>query len=131
MGFAANLNRLCQAAGDKAEIVVRKTALELQSNMVEPSPVDEGRFKNNWVASIGAVDTTNTHEPDKTGAGAIARTVATLEQWTPGQTINLTNSMPYAKKLEEGSSTQAPSGVVRLAVQAYGEALRKAAAELK
>lgn len=131
MGFAANLNALCQRAGDKAELVVRKTALELQSNMVEPSPVDEGRFKNNWVASIGAVDTTNTHAPDKSGAGAIARTVAVLDQWTPGQTIWLVNSMPYAKKLEDGSSTQAPSGVVRLAVQACGDALAKAVSELK
>ena len=57
--------------------------------------------------------------------------MAVLDQWTPGQTINLTNSMPYAKKLEDGSSTQAPSGVVRLAVQAYGDALAKAVSELK
>lgn len=131
MGFAANLNALCARAGDKAELVVRKTALELQSMMVERSPVDTGRFKNNWQVGIGAVNTAANDGPDSTGAGSIGRTEVALATWKPGQTIFLSNSLAYAKRLEEGYSLQAPSGMVRLSVQAYGDALAKAIAESK
>lgn len=131
MGFAANLNALCQRAGDKAELVVRKTALELQSGMVEGSPVLSGRFKNNWQVGIGAVNTAANDAADATGAGAIARTAVKLGEWAPGQSIFLTNALPYAQRLETGWSKQAPSGVVRLTVQAYGAALAKAVSEMK
>jgi hypothetical protein len=131
MGFAADLQKLCERAGDKAELVVRRTALELQSGMVEASPVRSGRFKNNWQVGVGAINTSTNDAADKSGSGSIGRTQVALTTWKPGQTIFLSNSLAYAKKLEDGSSTQAPFGVVRLTVQAYGDALRKAIAESK
>lgn len=39
MSFAANLNKLCKRAKDKAHIVVRKTAFELQGMMIDMSPL--------------------------------------------------------------------------------------------
>ena len=51
MGFAADLKALCDKAGDKAEMVVRGAALELGGQMIDRSPVDTGRFKNNWELS--------------------------------------------------------------------------------
>lgn len=131
MGFAANLNALCQRAGDKAELVVRKTALELQSQMIERSPVDTGRFKGNWQAGIGGVNEAANDSADKSGAAALGRTQVALATWKPGMSIVLSNSLPYARPLEEGHSKQAPYGMVRLTVQAYGDALAKAVAELK
>ncbi len=131
MGFAEDLNKLCERAKEKAELVVRKTALELQSQMVERSPVDTGRFKNNWQCGIGVVNTGAGEGPDKSGMGSIGRTQTALEGWKPGQRIVLSNSLPYARRLEEGWSQQAPAGMVRLTVQAYGEALAKVVAELK
>ena len=55
MGFAADLNKLCERAGEKAALVVRRAALELQSGMIERSPVDTGRFKGNWQCGIGTI----------------------------------------------------------------------------
>lgn len=126
MGFAENLRRICERAGDKAELVVRKTALELQSGMVEMSPVDTGRFKGNWQCGVGGMVTAANDEPDKSGQGAIGRTNTVLQGWRPGQTIWLTNSLPYARRLENGWSGQAPAGMVRLTIQAYGDALKRA-----
>lgn len=131
MGFADGLNKMCARAGDKAQEVVRKTALELQAGMVEKSPVDTGRFKGNWQASIGVVNTATDGGEDKSGAAALGRTQAVLATWKPGQKIWLTNSLPYAKRLEYGWSDQAPGGMVRLTVQAYGDALAKAVESIK
>lgn len=137
MGFAADLAKLCAKAGDKAELVVRRTALELQAEMIERTPVDTGRAKGNWVASVGAMTGETSSREDKTplgrhdSAGAIKEAAGRLKAWTPGQTIWLVNNLVYARKLELGHSKQAPHGMVRLAVQNYAEAVRKATESIK
>lgn len=131
MGFAADLNKLCERAGEKAALVVRRAALELQSGMIERSPVDTGRFKGNWQCGIGTINTDTSQGEDKSGQGALGRTATTLQGWKPGQTIVLSNSLPYAKRLENGWSQQAPSGMVRLTVQAYSDAVKKAVESIK
>lgn len=131
MGFAADLKRLCDAAGDKAETVVRRAATEIGGDMIDPSAVDTGRFKNNWMSSVGAMDKSTTDAVDKTGEGSKERLRQALATWKPGQTIWIVNNLPYAHRLEYGWSQQMPSGVVRIAVQRYKEAVAKAARELK
>ena len=131
MGFAADLQKLCIAAGDKAELVVRKVALDLGGQMIDRSPVDTGRFKSNWMPSVGPVDTSTTVMADPSGARAKTRIAEKVAGWQPGQTIWIVNSLPYAYRLEHGWSKQAPAGMVRLAVQNYSEAVAKAARELK
>ena len=156
--FKADFAKLLAKAGDKAALVVRKTALELQSMMVESSPVGNptlwlslrpntnlktgrvqtelkppagyvgGRFKANWQPGVGAI---NQDTSSAIGDDANERTRIALESWKPGQTIYLTNSMDYSRELERGHSTQAPYGMVRLAVQRYSEAVAKAAAQIK
>lgn len=128
MSFQAKFRRLLDKAGANAELVVRKSVLELQTMMIERSPVDSGRFKSNWQAGLG---TTNTETSAAAGSDAESRTLAVLEGWRPGQTIFLSNSMPYAKRLEEGWSKQAPAGMVRLSVQAYGQAIAEVLRGLK
>ncbi len=126
--FRANFAKLLAKAGDKADMVVRRTALELQSMMIERAPVDTGRFKGNFQAGVGAANTDTSAAP---GSDAKGRTATTLQGWKPGQTIFLTNSLVYARRLENGWSKQAPSGFVRLTVQNYSRALAKAVSELK
>ena len=68
--FKANFAKLLAAAGAKAELVVRRTALELQSEMIARSPVDTGRFKSNWNAATGAANTDTSAAP---GSDALGR----------------------------------------------------------
>lgn len=132
MGFAADLARLCEAAGDKAELVVRKAALDLGGQLLDRSPVDTGRFKNNWATSVNGMSTATGAGADASAAAARTMLQAQVAEWKPGQTIWITNSLPYAYRLEyDGWSKQAPGGMVRLAVQDYAQAVAKAARELK
>lgn len=119
-GFAALLRR----AGERAEQVTRKVALDLQKSMIEMSPVDTGRFRGNWQCGINQANGDTTSQNNSDAAG---RTESVLQGWKPGQKIMLTNSLPYSRKLEYGHSSQAPQGIVRLTVQKYGEYLAAAA----
>ena len=133
MGFAADLRFLCEKAGDKAELFVRKVALDLGGQMIDRSPVDTGRFKSNWMTEVGqSPDSTTTTMAEKSGARSRARLNEKLSGWKPGQTIWIVNNLPYAYRIEyKGWSMQAPSGVVRLAVQNTQQAVAKAAREVK
>ncbi|WP_333907571.1 HK97 gp10 family phage protein [Delftia acidovorans] len=131
MGFAADLRALCERAGDKAEMVVRGAALELGGQILDRSPVDSGRFKNNWVTATGSADTSRSADPDVSGARSKAMLNEKIASWKPGQTIWILNNLPYAKRLEYGWSQQAPGGMVRLAVQNYSQAIKKAADQVR
>lgn len=144
--FRKNFGLLCERAGVRAEQVVRVTARNMLASMIEKSPVGNpdlwqhpapkgyvgGRFKNNWNLDLGAVDYRDNFPVDDTGNGAMSRGKAKLTQWKPGDTIYITNSLPYAYRIEyEGWSSQAPRGVVRLTVREFANAMRKAVQETK
>jgi hypothetical protein len=122
---------IIERAGQRAEQVVRASALGLGASIVRRSPVDTGRFKNNWQYGAGAINTDTSAPPDSSGAGSITRIQQGLNGWKPGQTIYITQSLPYAYRLEHGWSQQAPSGMVRLAVLEFESQVRKAAADLR
>ena len=124
MGFAEGLQKRCDAAKEKAELVVRKTALELHTSLIDKSPVDTGRFRGNWMTATGAPQLATT-------ASTAVPSGAEILQWNILQTLYITNSLPYAKRLEDGWSKQAPFGMVSLTVQAFSDAFDKAIKEVR
>jgi hypothetical protein len=98
---------------------------------IDLSPVRTGRFRGNWFPSVGQMLVRVTDDVDKTGEKTFALGRVALSQWVPGDTIYITNSLPYAERLEYGWSKQAPAGVVRLTVQSFNEFINKAAEELR
>lgn len=132
MGFAADLAKLCAKAGDKAELVVRKVALDMGGTLIDMSPVDTGRFKNNWVTSVGYKSVAAVGSAKGGGDGSVYMLKDVVGRWKIGdKSIFITNNLPYAQKLEYGYSKQAPNGMVRITVQRFEEALAKAAREVK
>ncbi|MDR0216188.1 MAG: HK97 gp10 family phage protein [Comamonas sp.] len=131
MGFAEDLRALCERAGDKAEQVVRGAALFLGDEMIDESPVDTGRFKNNWITSAGPRATGTRSSSSKDGSDSKGQLQEQVAAWKPGQTIWILNNLPYAQRLEYGWSQQAPGGMVRLAVQNYSQAVKKAADQVR
>ncbi len=83
---------------------------------VKLSPVYTGAFRASWRISFNAVrsDTTPGHLPVAPIRGASFRWPSGFKL---GDTIYVSNALPYAELIEYGSwSKQAPSGVLGLAI---------------
>jgi hypothetical protein len=95
-------------------------------DIAAPSGYVGGRFRGNWMFSIGAPDSTTTEEVDPSGAKSTARIVAGAIEFKAGDTCYITNSLGYAIPLEFGHSTQAPGGMVRITVARFQQIVQEA-----
>ena len=114
----------------KMDLAVRKIALELFSRVILKSPVDTGRFRANWQVAIGSVPDGTLSLEDKGGTATISKATATTAGVKAGDVIYLVNNLPYAQRLEDGYSGQAPAGMVGLTVQEFQQVVRQIGAEL-
>lgn len=94
----------------------RVIAMALLGEIVLRSPVDTGRFRGNTMVSIGSPVFENTATVDKTGANTLSAGQSVLTGLKPYTVIYIQNNLPYAEKLENGHSKQAPNGVFGLAM---------------
>ncbi|WP_163869581.1 HK97 gp10 family phage protein [Myxococcus eversor] len=129
--FSRQVEAFVGMAKERANVVVRKTALGLLANVVEASPVDTGRFRGNWQVGIGARPSGTTEDSDKDGSGVVTAAASQLEAATLGNTVYVTNNLPYARRLEFGHSAQAPRGMVRITVARLREILEGAVEDAK
>jgi len=100
------------------ETAVRSVAFVVDAELVNNTPVRTGRAKNNWLPSL---NTPNRHvlapnEPRNVD-GVFA-------SFNINDTILITNNLDYIRKLNDGSSIQAPKGFVDDAVQVGRNALK-------
>lgn len=114
--FALSLAQFAKEAPEQARTVVRKVSTDVLTKVVLRSPVDTGRFRANWATSFGAPSYRVTADVDPTGQGAILRGRSTINRAYGDYDIFITNSLPYAQRLEYGYSKQAPAGMVRITV---------------
>jgi hypothetical protein len=112
--FAADIARFATKVGISLDAAHSKICLDLFRSLVMKSPVDTGRFRGNWQIGVGAVNLDMSSEVDKAGGRVLANGTMTLLSVKAGGIIYLTNSLPYAIRLEYGSSQQAPQGMVRI-----------------
>ena len=128
---AAQLAKIAKSSEQKMETVIKKSLIRLGSMIVNESPVDTGRFKNNWLSAYGAADTSTTESTDISGGASIGALTAKLNGIIVGDAFYFTNSLPYAQRIEYlGWSEQAKQGVVRVSVASWqsitDEEIRKA-----
>lgn len=105
---------------------VQGTLFALCSRIIKESPVDTGRFRGNWQASIGSPLRNKLNTTDPSGAGSINKMGNVVQSLDMGQTFYMTNNLPYATRLEFGYSKQAPTGMLRVNVQRVRAALARA-----
>ena len=127
--FSLDITKFVEKAGDRADLVVRKVALDLFSKVVLKTPVDTGRARGHWTAGVNHAPAGLTGRLDKSGAGAIAGIAATVSTARAGDSIYLANNLPYIVRLEYGHSKQAPAGMVRTTIDEFQAAVNRAAAE--
>jgi hypothetical protein len=115
----------------QATTIFQKITIDLDTRVVMGTPVDEGRARGNWFPSLNkpsnAVDEKSL---DKSGSAAIAAIPAEAMSAELGDTIWLTNNLPYILPLENGhSQLQAPEGMVDINLNAvaaqYGGTIKR------
>ena len=104
--------------------------------IVEQTPVDEGRARNNWFLT-SRQPSTQTRGRNKAGTASL-KSASTMSKNVLNKTFYFTNNQPYihvleyggyptpgTKKTVNGFSKQAPKGWVRATVIRMQNALRK------
>lgn len=117
--FAGQVRRWSDETLEKLNVIVRKASAEVFAEVIQRSPVDTGRFRGNWQASIGSPSAGVLSTTDLGGGGSIAQAQGVTAGADAGDVIYMVNNLPYAERLEYGWSGQAPNGMVRLAVQRW------------
>lgn len=134
MSFTLDVKAFCDKAKKNPEIVMRQVSMKLFSAIIMGSPVDTGRFRNNWFANFGPTPSSETTAyTGKQGTAAISRVSKVITEsrglsWTE---LTLTNNLPYAQRLEYGWSQQAPQGMVRTNVTRFNALLEEEAAKVR
>lgn len=114
--FSRNLRKFTEGTKLTLDQVHRGVVLELFRSVVMDTPVDTGRARANWLPSA---DTARAGTVEWTGspASAMAKTQAEIQQTAAGSKFGeitiMVNNLPYIGRLENGSSKQAPAGMVR------------------
>tara|TARA_R110002153_G_scaffold112409_3_gene254463 strand:- start:566 stop:1003 length:438 start_codon:yes stop_codon:yes gene_type:complete len=132
--FEAKTNRKLTQLG-------RKVALELFKRVIYKTPVDTGRARANWQVTIGAQASGTIAIDDTNGGATMSKATAASAGFKAGDTIYLTNNLPYIRKLEEGGypdgpktvggfSRQAPAGMVALTVQEFAQVVNQISVEV-
>lgn len=130
--MARNLLDLAQSLEAKAKAIDKtvsdmavKVAMNLLNTLVYRTPVDTSAALSNWQVRLDspAMNFIQPYVPGYNGytqTASAAQTLlvgnAVLENKKPGQTIYISNSTPYIRKLNSGSSRQAPAGFVEASV---------------
>ena len=109
MGWKNRPETLAKSAEKAAETVTRGAIVHLWRQVVRRSPVDTGRFRANWQFNEGSpigtqLEVNTAPSPPNVVGNPL------------GKTYYLTNNVPYAGRLDQGSSQQAPMGVTALSI---------------
>lgn len=114
MSFTLDLTKFATKANADMKLVIQKISMEAFRRIIYRTPVDTGRARANWGCTIGKPRTpAEIESTDKSGSSTTAAMVATVQGFSGDGSTFLVNNLPYINELENGSSKQMPSGMVR------------------
>ena len=141
MSFAADLEKWAKKTGQKTDRAIVSVCYQISEAIVMGTPVDTGRARGNWIPTVNNPSSAQLTIDDKTGAMALSK-IGAVTMTAPGNVYYLVNNLPYIRTLEYGMygtgpgatdktagtgySIQAPQGMVRINVQNFQAAIRKA-----
>lgn len=157
MSFSLDVKKFVEKANANMGQVTRKIVIDMGSRLVEKSPVGDpelwdtkfkavatslgwigkgyvgGRFRANWqygnLAGAG-IPQSDLPDIDKTGQVSKDRIQTGVANSDPATVHYIVNNLPYAQRLEDGYSSQAPAGMVGLTVVEYNSVVNAAAQEV-
>lgn len=145
MNFSTQLSGLVDSKILNLKTAVSNVIRSVGEDLVTRSPVGEpttwvskppkgyvgGQFKGNWQHGFESMNSGNLDTIDPSGQVSIDRINKSIDSLTDVTgTHYLYNNLPYAQKLEDGWSIQAPSGMVGLTILDFPALTRKVSAEV-
>lgn len=94
-------------------MVVKRCAFDLFSRIIKRTPVDTGRARASWTIAANRAD--RAVQPQGVASYPVPATPLSLTI-QPGESIWISNNLPYITALEDGHSTQAPAGMVAVSL---------------
>jgi hypothetical protein len=130
--FADSMRRTATLILRNVEAGWRATALAVDQTVVMATPVDTGRARSNWrVSTEPSSEVYEAFSPGESGSTGGENSQAAIAQGqeaiaaATGDTLYISNNLPYIQPLNDGHSAQAPAGFVEQAVQAGIDAVRQ------
>jgi hypothetical protein len=111
MARQIRLSQMGDYCNQQMEQLLRVAVLETDSRLKQASPVDTGRFRVSW--QVGENAAPGGEKPAGTYSGIPRIERIGYQQEKPGNVYSVHNNLPYAEKLANGSSRQAPAGWVQ------------------
>jgi hypothetical protein len=113
--FGIALNKFIKNETPKrVSALARRIELEALKGIVQKTPVDTGRARGNWQVTEGSPAAGTLESVDRSGGPTISKGTGEILAAKPFGKIWITNNLPYIGVLEDGSSLQAPAGMVAL-----------------
>lgn len=98
--------------------VVNKLGLDLWGDVTRLSPVQTGRYRAAWNLNENTPDLSTPVASE--GANSVPPPGPPSQASGVYPVLFLTNAVPYAAELEEGTSLKAPDGVLKVALAGRG-----------
>jgi hypothetical protein len=113
MSFSSGIAGYAKRTGLRIDNAVVAVCAKASTEIIKKTPVDTGRARGNWYASIGtaSIDTSETRSESEAINDAISTSMG-----ASGKVFYFSNNLEYVRNLEYGGSTQAPRGMVRITV---------------
>ena len=122
MSFESDWQKVSQKLDRVLSEGIRATLFEVGTAIIKETPVDTGRARGNWQASVNGA---SGGELSRTSEGAAIAQLSQEASAAVGNTFFFTNNLPYIRRLEYGYSEQAPQGMVRRNLQNFTRLLAK------
>lgn len=133
--FSVALQKMAVAIDGQISQVIRKGVLDVFKAIVKRSPVDTGAYRaSHGIANMMPADQDEMIKGKKGQkiSASVALSKGAAWTWKSGDgDIFLFNNLPYAERIENGWSEQAPQGVYRVSLAGLTQYLNKELAKFQ
>jgi len=115
--FTAGIRAFNITVQNACELKIKRIATRLLLDIVNGTPVETGLAKGNWHVSKSNPDFNILDRHSISGSEAISEGIAVINSFKMSESIiYIENHLKYISALEDGHSTQAPAGMVSVAI---------------
>ena len=128
--FAIDLKKYIKVVGSQGNKEMRRAGVFALKGVMKKTPVDNGTARGNWNVGLNTIDRSTGSESSSKKKEALDPAKfnegnAIIDGFKNGDTINISNSMPYINRLEFTDYSAQGSGMVRRTFEELKVFLRK------